>query len=194
MTCAARPTGWPVPGIWPVAPDLYRGGHKLRCMFAAIRDIRARRGRTFDDIDTVRTWLADRADCAGPIGIIGFCMGGGFVLLLAPTHRYTAASVNYGTAGKDVLSLDYLSGTCPIVGSYGAKDRGTAQRLERLLTDLGVDHDIKEPDAGHSFLNDHDPAAAPAVFVVLAKLTSSISMNPRPPTPAEGSSTSSICT
>ena len=66
----------------------------------------------------------------------------------------------------------------PIVGSYGAKDRGsnrgTAQRLERLLTDLGVDHDIKEyPDAGHSFLNDHDPAEAPAVFVVLAKLTGS---------------------
>ena len=104
-------------------------------------------------------------------------MGGGFVLMLAPTHRYTAASVNYGTAGKDVLSLDYLSGSCPIVGSYGAKDRGnrgTAQRLERLLTDLGVDHDIKEyPDAGHSFLNDHNPAEAPAVFVVLAKLSGS---------------------
>ncbi|HEY5115257.1 MAG TPA: dienelactone hydrolase family protein, partial [Nakamurella sp.] len=112
----------------------YRGGHKLRCMFAAIRDIRARRGRTFDDIDTVRTWLADRADCAGPIGIIGFCMGGGFVLMLAPTHRYTAGSVNYGTAGKDVLSLDYLSGTCPIVGSYGAKDRGNRGAAPRLET------------------------------------------------------------
>jgi len=169
-------------GYLAVAPDLYRGGHKLRCMFAAIRDIRARRGRTLDDIDTVRTWLADRADCAGPIGIIGFCMGGGFVLLLAPTHRYSAASVNYGTAGKDVLSLDYLSGTCPIIGSYGAKDRGnrgTAQRLERLLTDLGVDHDIKEyPDAGHSFLNDHAPADAPAVFVMLAKLTGSTFHDP----------------
>ena len=164
-------------GYLAAAPDLYRGGHKLRRMFAAIRDIWARRGRTFDDIDTVRTWLTDRTDCAGPIGIIGYCMGGGFVLMLAPTHRHTAASVTCGTAGKDVLTLDYLSGTCPIVGSYGDKDRrnrGTAQRLERLLTDLGVDHDIKEyPDAGHSLLNDHNPAEAPAVFVVLAKLSGS---------------------
>ena len=164
-------------GYLAAAPDLYRGGHKLRCMFAAIRDIRQRRGRTFDDVDTVRSWLTARKDCAGPIGIIGYCMGGGFALILAPTHRYDAASVNYGTASKDVLSLNYLSGTCPIVGSYGAKDRGnrgTALRLERLLTDLGVEHDIKEyTDAGHSFLNDHNPAEAPAVFVVLAKLSGS---------------------
>jgi carboxymethylenebutenolidase len=28
--------------------------------------------------------------------------------------------------------------------------------LERILTALGIDHDVKEyPDAGHSFLNDH---------------------------------------
>ena len=164
-------------GYLAAAPDLYRGGHKIRCMFAAIADIRARRGRFFDDIETVRMWLTDRADCAGPIGIIGYCMGGGFALILAPSGRYSAASVNYGTAGKDVLSLDYLSGACPIVGSYGAKDRGnrgTARRLEELLTQLGVDHDITEyPDAGHSFLNDHNPAEAPAVFVVLAKLSHS---------------------
>jgi len=76
---------------------------------------------------------------------------------------------------KGILSRDYLSGTCPIVGSSCARtrsNRGAAQRLERLLTDLGVDHDIKEhPDAGHSFVNDHNPAQAPAEFVVLAKLS-----------------------
>ena len=53
----------------------------------------------------------------------------------------------------------FLAGACPIVGSYGAKDRtqrGAAQRLERALTANGIEHDVKEyPDAGHSFLNDH---------------------------------------
>ena len=48
------------------------------------------------------------------------------------------------------------------MGSYGAKDRvnrGTAERLERVLTAVGVDHDIKEyPGAGHGFINDHDPS------------------------------------
>lgn len=68
------------------------------------------------------------------------------------------ARVNYGGAlPKDAEEL--LAGSCPIVGSYGAKDRwnrGVAEQLERILTVVGVDHDVKEyPDAGHSFLNDH---------------------------------------
>jgi carboxymethylenebutenolidase len=50
-----------------------------------------------------------------------------------------------------------LRGACPIVASYGRRDRrlrGDAERLEATLTELGVPHDVKEyPDAGHSFLN-----------------------------------------
>ena len=58
---------------------------------------------------------------------------------------------------KDAESL--LSGACPIVESYGARDRtqrGAAARLARALSANRVEHDVKEyPDAGHSFLNDH---------------------------------------
>ena len=50
----------------------------------------------------------------------------------------------------------------PVVGSFGAKDRtlrGAAARLENTLTAAGVDHDVREyPDAGHSFLNQHNSA------------------------------------
>jgi carboxymethylenebutenolidase len=74
-----------------------------------------------------------------------------------PRPRLLASSVNYGGCPKDAESL--LAGACPVVGSYGAKDRtqrGAAQRLERALTANGIEHDVKEyPDAGHSFLNDH---------------------------------------
>jgi carboxymethylenebutenolidase len=51
-----------------------------------------------------------------------------------------------------------LSGSCPMVASYGGKDvalRGAAPKLQRTLDDLGVENDVKEyPTAGHSFLND----------------------------------------
>ena len=164
-------------GYLAAAPDLYHGGRKLTCMISIMRDARARRGRTFDDIEAVRSWLTARGDCTGRIGVIGYCMGGGFALLLAPNHGFTAASVNYGIASKDVYTDQFLTGACPIVGSYGKKDRvnrGTAARLERILTAVGVDHDIKEyPDAGHSFLNDHDPADLPALMAVMGKMTGS---------------------
>jgi len=75
-----------------------------------------------------------------PISRAAGCMGGGSALLLAPNHGFTAASVNYGTASKDVYTDQFLTGACPIVGSYGKKDRvnrGTAVRLERILTAVG---------------------------------------------------------
>ena len=56
----------------------------------------------------------------------------------------------------------YLAGACPVVGSYGARDRslrGAAARLTKALDANGVDHDVREyPAAGHAFLNDHDRA------------------------------------
>ena len=78
------------------------------------------------------------------------------------------SSVNYGTAPKDAYTAGFLRQACPIVGSYGGKDRtlrGAADRLERALTAVGVDHDVKEyPEAGHSFLNDHEEAGDKSPF------------------------------
>ena len=47
-----------------------------------------------------------------------------------------------------------------------------AARLERALTALGIDHDIKVyPGAGHGFINDHDPADMTLLLIVLNRLS-----------------------
>lgn len=142
-------------GYLAVAPDLYSWGRKLTCLKATFRALRAGSGRAFDDIEGARAWLAGRDDCTGRAGVIGFCMGGGFALLVAPRYDFAAASVNYGEVPEDAESA--LAGTCPIVASYGERDRRLRPhpaRLERALSALDVPHDVKVyPQAGHSFLN-----------------------------------------
>jgi carboxymethylenebutenolidase len=142
-------------GYLAVAPDLYTSGRR-RCLRATFRALGSGTGAAFGDIDAARTWLAGRPDCTGRVGVLGFCMGGGFALLAA-TRGFQASAPNYGPLPEDAEEV--LRGACPVVGSYGGRDRGlpgAGERLDRVLTDLGVEHDVRTyPDAGHSFLNRH---------------------------------------
>ncbi len=150
-------------GYLAVAPDLFDGKSWVKCIRAAFEQLRAGRGPAFDALDAARAFLVARPDCTGKTGVIGFCMGGGFALMCAPGHHFDVASVNYGDVPKDAESA--LAGACPIVGSFGGRDKSIStehpERLQRALTVLEVPHDVNVyPGAGHRFMTESSGISA----------------------------------
>ena len=144
-------------GYVAVAPDLYSSGaSRALCMVRVMRDLATRtQGGAFADIEATRRALVDRPDVDGErVGVVGFCMGGGFALAYGARGKVGAAGVNYGVVPRDRTQLE---GVCPVVASYGALDRtlrAAPGRLEEHLRALGVPHDIKVYEGvGHSFLS-----------------------------------------
>jgi len=140
-------------GYLALAPDLYSRGGRLRCVRTTLRSLLSGEGDAYDDLEACRSWLAGQPDGNGRVGVIGFCLGGGFALMTA-SRGFQAAAPNYGPIPRH---LDVLDGACPVVASFGARDRslrGAATVLEVALRDRGVIHDIEEyPDAGHGFMD-----------------------------------------
>ena len=147
-------------GYGALTPDLYSHGSRVVCLSRVIvAMLRGSVGREISDIRAARDALASRSEIdAERIAVAGFCQGGGFALIAGTQPGFSAAAVNYGEVPGDRSRLD---GVCPVVASYGGKDRllgaKTAARLERHLTAIGVPHDVKTyGEAGHSFFSEVD--------------------------------------
>jgi carboxymethylenebutenolidase len=158
-------------GYHAVAPDLFEGKTFFSCIMRAVREFRKKEGLFFDKIEATRNYLLNAPGSNGKVGVIGFCFGGGFALILSVNFGFDSSSVNYG----GTLSSEYeqlLKNACPIVASYGALDRGSkgvAEKLESILTKHEIPHDVREyPDTEHAFMNDHLDSEVPMFIKFIA--------------------------
>jgi carboxymethylenebutenolidase len=145
-------------GYVALAPDLYRGrstsdpGEAHELMRGLPED------RAMADLKAAFDYLATREDVDPQhIGVIGWCMGGGYALALTVNEpRLAASSVNYGRLVTDPNSITKIK--TEIVGSFGEADRGIpAEDVKKFGAELvkyGKLADIKiYPGAGHAFMN-----------------------------------------
>ncbi|KUI46111.1 carboxymethylenebutenolidase [Mycobacterium sp. GA-1199] len=159
-------------GYLSIAPWLFHRGNKIVCIVRTFQALRNGEGEAVDDIIAARHRLVSDDQCTGKVGVVGFCMGGGFCLVLAPRELFAASAPNYGDWPKDVSNL---AKSCPTVASYGARDlmlKGAAAKLDALLADGDVPRDIKEyRDVGHCFMNDLETRGPLKVIQSIARMS-----------------------
>jgi carboxymethylenebutenolidase len=145
-------------GYVALAVDLYRGkstsdpdeAHEL--MRGLPED------RAMGDMKAGFDLLASRPDVDPQrIGIVGWCMGGGYALAFAVAEpRLLAAAINYGKLVTDPAKVDAIHAA--ILGNFAGLDRGIEPKDVQVFADtLKKDHkdaDIKVYDgAKHAFMN-----------------------------------------
>ncbi len=106
--------------------------------------------------------LASEAVTSSKVGAVGFCMGGGFVLLLAAQQGdKVGAAVPFYGVGPGVP--EQFSGlTASVLGHYGERDDfypadAARAQEQQIRTESGADVTFHFYDAAHAFHNDQNP-------------------------------------
>src|SRR5260370_18016088 len=93
-------------------------------------------GAAYKDLDAARKYLQQQPGVDSTrIGVIGFCMGGGFALMFAARAPIGVAATFYGDVPK---TTDQLRAVCPVLGGYGERDKMVASHSHRLSKLSGV--------------------------------------------------------
>ena len=147
-------------GFVALAPDLYGGttthdaDEAGRLMTELPVDQAAR-----DLGGAVDFLLGHQAVTSSKVGAIGFCMGGGFVLLLAAQRgdKVGAAVPFYGVG--PAVPDSYRGLTAAVQGHYGEHDDfypadDARRQAEQIRSEAGVEVEFHFYPAGHAFHND----------------------------------------
>jgi carboxymethylenebutenolidase len=105
-------------GYLALAPDLFSDGGPKRCLAATLTALRSGQGKAYADIEAARQWLLVQDGATGKVGIIGFCMGGGFALM-SVHNGFDVAAPNYGRLPAELDEA--VADACPVVASYGGR-------------------------------------------------------------------------
>jgi len=141
-----------------VAPDLYRGKIATTAEDAHELMRGLPQDRAMADLKAAFDFLASRKNVDPKrIGVIGWCMGGGFALDLTLAEPKIAATViNYGHLMADPATVAKIHS--PLLGNFGAEDKGIppsdVRAFESALKKDNKSADIKiYQGAGHAFMN-----------------------------------------
>ena len=148
-------------GFVALAPDLYGGRvtHDEQEAVTLMRQLVP--AAAVRDLSGAVGYLAGQPSVTGEVvGVVGFCMGGGFVLRLAAQAggKVAAAVVFYGAVSPE----DDLSGIrAAVQGHFGDRDESipaqqAREMMARIRAEAGVPAEAYFYDAGHAFFNDRD--------------------------------------
>lgn len=127
------------------------------------------------DTEALLAFIETRPDIkAGPVGVVGYCMGGRLALLAAgnfPDRIAAAASYHGGglatdTPGSPHLLAPRIKARVHVAGAVDDAnfDDDQKERLVRAFADAGVDHVVETRPARHGWVPDdtpvHDPVEA----------------------------------
>lgn len=110
------------------------------------------------DLKSAFDYLMNLADIdTNNIGVIGWCMGGGYSLRAALNiPGLSACVINYGRLINDTDLLKKIN--CPVLGIFGEEDKGIppvdVKLFEKSLNEAGIKNKIIiYPGVGHAFMN-----------------------------------------
>jgi len=150
-------------GYVALAVDLYRGQVASDPEHARELARGLPQDRAVRDLVAGFAYLASRPDVDGSrIGSVGWCMGGGYSLLLAENEpKLAACAVNYGAMPTEPAVMAKIQ--APVLGNFGAEDGGitpdAVHAFEKAMKDAGKTIDVRIYDgAGHAFENPNNKA------------------------------------
>lgn len=142
-----------------VAADIFEGKTTKDAQVAARLMGELKQEDGLARLQVVLKRLRAKPEVAG-VGVIGFCMGGTFALLLACNANVDASAPFYGDVPVDTTVIGKLS--CPILFIGAEKDQWiTVEKMNRLdaaLKQYGKEGEVRIYEgADHAFFNDTRP-------------------------------------